>query len=165
MAKHGSRKEAWAPEEPPIASEHRPDFVSSFRPIVLCFKLFGFDIDWSSQQPTNCRLPGYFYRFIWLLINMSVVGYQTYVLYRVNYKIYKHGIFHILVQATTIFQISGVYVSLVLAAWKDGGQLAESLRRIETRMPMSKGMLKKIRIASIASVVAATIMVKSVQFG
>ena len=64
---------------------------------------------------------------------------------------------------TTAVQIAGTYGSLVLAAWKDGGQLAESLYRIEARMPISEKMLKKIRIASITSVATATILVRTIQ--
>ena len=63
---------------------------------------------------------------------------------------------------TAAVQIAGTYGSLAMAAWKDAGQLAESLRRIETRMLISKGMLKKIRIASITAVTIATILVRTV---
>ena len=58
--------------------------------------------------------------------------------------------------------ITLTYVSLVLAAWKDGGQLVESLRRIETAVPIGRELLKKIRIASIATVATATILVKKI---
>lgn len=64
-----------------------------------------------------------------------------------------------LIYATMAVQIAGIYGSLALAAWKDGGQLAKSLRKIEARMPINKGMLKKIWIASITTVATAMIMV------
>ena len=64
---------------------------------------------------------------------------------------------------TAAVQIVGTYGSLALAAWKDRGQLAESLRRIQVAMPMSKEMLKKCRIASITAAVATTILVRTIQ--
>ena len=60
-------------------------------------------------------------------------------------------------------QLTGIYGFLVLATWKDDGQLVESLRRIETRMPISKGMVKKIKIASITASVVSTILVRTIE--
>ena len=165
MAKHGSRKEAWAPEKPPIASEHRPDFVSSFRPIVVCFQLFGFDVQWSTQQPANCPLIKTCYRLIWLLVNMVAVSYCLFIVHR-NVESFNGSRFQIntmIFFAMMAVQLTGIYGFLVLATWKDDGQLVESLRRIETRMPISEGMLKKIRISSITTSALSTILVRTIE--
>ena len=146
-----------------MASEDRLDFVSSFKPFVQCLQCFGFDVLWGAKQPTNYRSIGCLYRFILLLINM--VAYAT-IIYFIQEIILQKGDYRSKVNlyitfGTAAVQIAGTYGSLVLAAWKDDGQLAESFRRIETRMPVSKGMLKKIRIASITSVAAAAILVRT----
>ena len=130
----------------------------------MCFRFFGFDIDWGDQQPTNCRLIKSFYRFIWLLINTASVGCMAYCVWHfmVSYNGTHHKINLQIAFGTAAVQVAGTYGSLVMAAWKDGGQLAESLRRIEARMPISKEMLKKIRIASITSATAAPILVSCI---
>ena len=157
-------KEAWTPSVPPM-NENQPGFVFSFRPIVLCFKFFGFDIQWGNQQPTNYSLVNIFYRLIWLLINIVAFDYSIYRAYNtLAYGQESHGTTNFVISyATTAVQIAGTYGSLALAAWRDGGQLAESLRMIEARMPITKEMLKKIRIASITVAVGATILVRTIQ--
>ena len=158
-------KEAWRSSERPTASESWSEFVSSFRKIVQCLQIFGFDIHWGAQQPTNCRLIRRFYRFIWLLINMVAVGYLACQVYyylelseRLGLKI------NLVVEyGMATAQVAGTYGLLSLAAWKDGGQLAESLHRIEARMPIRKELLKKIRIASITAVTAPTILVMTIE--
>ena len=155
-------KEAWTPSVPPM-NENQPGFVFSFRPIVLCFKFFGFDIQWGNQQPTNCSLVNIFYRLIWLLINIVAFDYSIYRIYKtLVYGVELHVKSNFVITFATIaVQISATYGSLALAAWRDGGQLAESLRMIEARMPITKEMLKKIRIASITVAVGATILVRT----
>lgn len=165
MAMSGCCKEAWTPAEPAKVLEDGAGLVSSFRPIVLCLQLLGFDIHWGGRQLTDNRLISLFYRFIWLLINLTVVGTLTEHVHNIVSS-YKGSSFEInrgIISATAIVQIIATYGSLTLAAWQDGGQLAESLRRIQARMPISKGMLKKIRIVSIVASAVATILVREIQ--
>lgn len=161
MAKHGSFKEAWAPAETLKASENRPDFASSIRTIVLCLKFFGFAVNWGDQRPAKCRLISRLYRFMWLLTNVVAVSTSTCYAFTLmaTYDGSRSMINISIITATATVQIAASYASLALAAWKDGGQLAESLRKIETRMPICKEVLKKIKIASITAVATATIMV------
>ena len=149
-----------------MAIKNQLDLASSFRPIVLCLQCFGIKVHWGAQKPTNCHLIGRFYRSIWLLINVLTVLELMYDLY-LSYVTLNDGsrsTFNLfIISGTSIVQIAGTYGSLVMAIWKDGGQLAQSLRTIQDGMPINKAMLKKIRIASITSVVIAMILVRTIQ--
>ena len=96
---------------------------------------------------------------------MAIVAYLIERIYEavISDKPFNSKVNYVITFVTMAVQISGTYGSLVLAAWKDCGQLAESLRRIEARMPISKGTLKKIRISSITAAAVATILVKTIQ--
>ena len=153
-----SSKEAWA-------SDDKPYFVSSFRPFAQCLQCFGFDIDFGDQKSVNCHLISIFYRYTWLLVNMVAVGNFMHTTYgyvthaaelreKVNFGI---------TYATAAVQVALTYGSLALATWKDRGQLAESLRKIEARMPISKAMVKKVRVTSITAVAVAAILVRAIQ--
>ena len=141
--------------------EDQLELTSSFRPIVLCLKCFGFDVHWGGQKAANCRLINHLYSLIWLLINTVTVVFMVYRLYdisssekKLRWKI-NIGILY----GTVVVQIVGICVSLTMATWQDGGKLAESLHRIEARMPINKELPKKIRIASITAVAIAVILV------
>ena len=165
MAKGGFRKEAWAPAEPPIKCKSELDLVSSLRPIALCLRCFGFKVNWGNQPPTKYRLISSFYRLIWLLINMVAVNYFIYRVYHVvrSGNEWRSKINFLITFGTAAVQVAGTYGSLALATWQDGGQLAKSFSRIEARMPISKGMMKKIWIASITGAIAAAIPVSIIE--
>ena len=147
-----------------MAAKNQLDLASSFRPIVLCLQCVGINVRWDAQKPTNCRLIGRFYRLIWFLINVVAVLELMYGLYFVTLNDGSGCILNNLISfGTMLLQIAGTYGSLVMAIWKDGGQLAQSLRTIQDGMPINKAMLKKIRIASITSIVIVMILVRTIQ--
>ena len=167
MERPGSYKKARAPAEPPKVSENQSDLVSSLRPTVLVLKFFGFNILWDGQHPTKCRLISSLYCFIWLIIHVLAWSFNTNDIHNMA-QMEENSRFLlnlIILSAMAAVQIAGTYGSLVMAAWKDGGQLAESLRRIEARMPIRKEVLKKIRIVSITAAATATILVRKTLLG
>ena len=126
MAKLPSSKNTWAQAEPPMASENQSE--SSFRPIILCFKSFGFDVHWGTQQPYNCRLISSCYSLTWLVINIVAAGWTpltTTCIQKVagSYTRMSNTI-NIFYLAIAV-QIAGGCESLTLAPWHDGGQLAD----------------------------------------
>ena len=130
-----------SPDQIPAGEEKR-DLAWSLRPIAICLRCIGVDLNWNEHRPKDTQIFDYFNRIFWL-VNSILFVYTT--LEWVNGLSKKWAICSFIEILTIIIETLGVYAALLHANWKQGAQLVESYQKIEARLTISQQSLKKIR--------------------
>lgn len=150
--------------DPPTKETPQENLARCFRPISICLKIFGIDIQWK-QQPSSAyqyllRLMCIFWSIVNVLVATGIAIQLSVVIQNLNVANHTTTMESLRSSKpgnliSSIVESTFLYAALALATWKHGQQLVESFKQIETCNSTDQEAYRKLRIGTLIATFVA----------
>ena len=155
----GTPVTAWESDSPSppkrmATEEERRNLAWSLRPILICLRFLGLEVNWGEGRPETYRILNYLIRIFWILNCCAWIYMMANFQFKKEWKLNDCIEF-----LTQVVQSIGIYAAWLLANWSHGRKLVKSFQKIEASFTINQQALKKIRFVAIFGTVASIISV------